>query len=70
MAATPISVGFAHQLSDEVGHELRVVLLNEVVDAVFDAASDTFGVRLELPNTDCRLPAGIKCKIRFLEGAG
>jgi multidrug efflux pump subunit AcrA (membrane-fusion protein) len=38
----------------------------KVVDRVVDAASGTFGVRLELPNPDYRLPAGLKCKVRFL----
>jgi len=37
----------------------------KIVDNVIDAASGTFGVRLELPNKDYRLPAGIKCKIIF-----
>jgi RND family efflux transporter MFP subunit len=37
----------------------------EVVDAVVDAASGTFGVRLRLPNPGNRIPAGIKCKARF-----
>lgn len=36
-----------------------------VVDRVVDAASGTFGVRLELPNPTYRLPAGLKCKVRF-----
>jgi RND family efflux transporter MFP subunit len=36
-----------------------------VVDRVVDAASGTFGVRLGLPNPDYRLPAGLKCTIRF-----
>jgi RND family efflux transporter MFP subunit len=36
-----------------------------IVDRVMDAASGTFGVRLELPSPDHRLPAGLKCKIRF-----
>jgi len=36
-----------------------------VVDRVVDAASGTFGVRLQIPNPDYRLPAGLKCKIRF-----
>jgi RND family efflux transporter MFP subunit len=36
-----------------------------VVDRVVDAASGTFGIRLELPNPDYRLPAGLKCKVRF-----
>ena len=39
----------------------------KIVDQVFDAASDTFGVRLELPNLDRILPSGVKCKVRFLE---
>ena len=38
-----------------------------VVDRVIDAASDTIGVRLELPNPDSRIPAGIHCEIRFHE---
>lgn len=36
-----------------------------VVDKVFDSASDTFGVRLSLPNQGGKMPAGINCKIRF-----
>jgi RND family efflux transporter MFP subunit len=36
-----------------------------VVDRVVDAASGTFGVRLEVPNPNYRLPAGLKCKVRF-----
>jgi RND family efflux transporter MFP subunit len=36
-----------------------------VVDQVFDAASGTIGVRLELPNPDYALPAGLKCRARF-----
>ena len=37
----------------------------QVVDRVFDAASGTFGVRLQLPNPDFRLPAGIRCTAQF-----
>jgi membrane fusion protein, multidrug efflux system len=36
-----------------------------VVDHVIDAASGTFGVRLELQNSDYTIPAGIKCKVKF-----
>jgi RND family efflux transporter MFP subunit len=36
-----------------------------VVDHVLDAASGTFGVRLELPNYDRVLPAGIRCQVEF-----
>ena len=37
----------------------------KVVDRVIDAASGTFGVRLELPNPGNRIPAGIRCNVRF-----
>lgn len=38
----------------------------KVVDKVFDSASGSFGVRLELPNPDGGIPAGVRCKVRFL----
>ncbi len=37
----------------------------KIVDQVIDAASGTFGVRLELPNPGYKLPAGLKCKVIF-----
>lgn len=36
-----------------------------VVDKVIDAASGTLGVRLQLPNPDNSIPAGIKCSVQF-----
>ncbi len=36
-----------------------------LVDKVIDPASSTFGVRLELPNPDRRVPSGLKCLVRF-----
>ena len=35
------------------------------VDPMGDAASRTFGVRLELDNPDNALPAGLKCEVKF-----
>jgi multidrug efflux pump subunit AcrA (membrane-fusion protein) len=35
-----------------------------VADRVVDAASGTFGVRVELPNSELKLPAGLKCSVR------
>jgi hypothetical protein len=32
---------------------------------VVDAASGTFGVRLELSNRNGSLPAGVRCKVQF-----
>ncbi len=37
----------------------------KVIDKVIDAASGTFGVRLELPNPNHHVPAGLKCKVVF-----
>lgn len=37
-----------------------------VVDRVIDAASNTFGVRLRLPNPQYLVPGGVRCDIRFL----
>ncbi len=36
-----------------------------VVDPVGNAASGTFGVRLEIANPDNKLPAGLKCQAKF-----
>ena len=38
-----------------------------IVDRVIDPASGTFGVRLELPNPDYRLPGGLKCMVTFVD---
>jgi membrane fusion protein (multidrug efflux system) len=40
-----------------------------VVDRLIDAASATFGVRLELPNPELAVPAGLRCRVRFPVGA-
>jgi len=37
----------------------------KIVDRVLDAASGTFGIRIELSNKDLSLPAGLKCRVRF-----
>lgn len=37
----------------------------KVIDKVFDAASGTFGVRLELANPGATIPAGDRCKAVF-----
>lgn len=36
-----------------------------IVDRVLDAASGTFGIRLQLPNRKNRLPAGLRCQVNF-----
>jgi len=37
----------------------------KTVDRVIDSAAGTFGVFLELPNAQQRLPGGIRCKLRL-----
>ena len=37
-----------------------------IVDKVVDAASGTFGVRLELRNPDREIPGGLHCRVSFL----
>lgn len=37
----------------------------KIVDKVIDAASGTFGVRLEIPNRNLAIPAGLRCSARF-----
>jgi RND family efflux transporter MFP subunit len=41
----------------------------QVVDPMIDAASNTFGVRLVLPNPGNAIPAGIRCSVHFPEAA-
>jgi len=41
----------------------------DVVDPIIDAASETFGVRLVLPNTEHTIPAGIRCSARLAKTA-
>lgn len=42
-------------------HRARVTVINPIVDS----ASDTFRVRLELPNPQYRIPAGVACTARL-----
>jgi multidrug efflux pump subunit AcrA (membrane-fusion protein) len=39
-----------------------------IVDRVIDAASNSFRVRLELPNPNNALPPGVRCKLEFDAG--
>lgn len=61
-----VAVGMPAEVEPEapIGGSYRARVT--VVDRVFDTASGTFGVRLALPNPEGRLPAGLKCQVRFL----
>jgi membrane fusion protein, heavy metal efflux system len=50
------------ELPGEKARDAAVTL----VDKVIDPASNTFRVRLELPNADYALPSGVRCKINLV----
>ena len=52
--------------SDQPGgvYAAKVTIVNRVVDS----ASGTFGVRLEIPNHDLKLPGGLQCTVKFNGG--
>ena len=49
--------------NDGQGWSVSVVQVDEVIDA----ASGTFGVRLLLPNPEYKIPAGLRCDLKFLD---
>jgi RND family efflux transporter MFP subunit len=58
-----IRVGMQGEVYPEIGG--RYIARVTVVDRVYDAASATVGVRLELPNPGNEIPAGLTCQVRF-----
>lgn len=62
-----IEIGKHAQVKTEFGSFDRLVAEVVVVDKVIDAASGTFGIRLELRNEDNQIPGGLKCSVRFFD---
>jgi len=60
-----ITVGMMGEVVPERPIQGKYSARVKVVDRVVDAASGTFGVRLELPNPKGTVPAGVKCKVSF-----
>lgn len=60
-----IKVGMRAKVRPEAPVGGEYVARVKIVDRVVDAASGTFGVRLELPNPRYRLSAGLKCVVLF-----
>lgn len=58
-----IRVGMKAQVMPENGGQYPAEV--KVVDRVFDSASGTYGVRLELPNPRGTLPGGMRCQVVF-----
>jgi RND family efflux transporter MFP subunit len=60
-----IKTGASVEVVPDVANTRRLTAKVKAIDRVMDAASGTFGVRLELPNEGYALPAGIRCRARF-----
>lgn len=63
-----ITSGMQAEVFPEVDLGRRMIATVTLVDRVVDAASGTFGIRLELPNADYAVPGGLRCRVRFLPG--
>lgn len=63
-----LSTGMTAAIRIDVPGFENNVLSGEVrrIDAVADAASATYGVRLILENPDMKIPSGVRCQIDFL----
>ena len=62
-----IQLGMKGSVVPELLNRSVQIATVKTVDRVIDAASNTFRVRLELPNPGNALPAGLRCKVE-LEG--
>lgn len=60
-----VKQGMEVEVVPEIPAGARYMARVRVIDRVVDAASGTFGVRMELNNPDRRMPAGIRCKANF-----
>jgi RND family efflux transporter MFP subunit len=60
-----VQIGMRGRVVPEMaGHGTHEAVVKSV-DRVIDAASNTFRVRLELPNPNSALPAGLRCKVEL-----
>ena len=60
-----IETGMRATVEPEFPEDRVYMATVKIVDKVIDAASGTFGVRLELPNPDHAIPGGLHCQVRF-----
>lgn len=60
-----IDLGMQAEIRPETSGGKEYPATVTIVDRVIDAASGTFGVRLELPNPEYALPGGLNCRVTF-----
>jgi RND family efflux transporter MFP subunit len=65
-----VKAGMQAEIVPDVLFKEKLMAEVSVVDRIGDTASNTFGVKLTLPNPDNRIPAGLKCVVKFLEQDG
>jgi RND family efflux transporter MFP subunit len=58
-----LEVGMRGSVMPELLNKKEHIAVVKTVDRVIDAATNTFRVRLELPNPGGALPAGLRCKV-------
>jgi RND family efflux transporter MFP subunit len=62
-----IDVGMMAEIVPDFVSDEKLKARVTIVDRIGDTASNTFGVRLVLPNPENRIPAGLKCVAKFLQ---
>lgn len=62
-----VRIGQSIEVTPDLPRAPKVIARVVAIDRVFDAASGSFGVRLELPNPASRVPAGVRCKAAFAD---
>lgn len=62
-----IATGMRAEVTPELAKKRKYIAQVTIVDKVVDAASGTFGVRLELPNPGNFIPGGLRCSLTFLD---
>jgi len=62
-----ITAGMQAEILPEILSTDHLLAKVTIVDRIGDTASRTFGVRLVMPNPDNRIPAGLKCVVKFLQ---
>lgn len=61
-----IKPGVNARVTPELGADNRSYSAEvTLVDKVIDGPSNTFGIRLSIPNPEHRLPSGLKCRVTF-----
>jgi multidrug efflux pump subunit AcrA (membrane-fusion protein) len=63
-----ISAGMQAEIYPETSQDKPLLAEVSLVDRMGDAASGTFGLRLTMPNPNYEVPAGLKCKLKFIAG--